>query len=77
MWWVVKKLADDTERIVYAYSRENRKLDGRFEYLKANGQLTYPQLAEGDTDADASFFAAHALRLIRKGAPAEQMIAIG
>ena len=77
MWWMVRKMDEDNERIVYAYSRESRKLDGRFEYLKGDDRIRFEQLAEGDTDADVRFFAPHALRLIHQGAPDEKMIAIG
>lgn len=77
MWWVVEKLTDDKERIVYAYSRENHNLDGRFEYLKADGSLNFITLSEGDTDWDVRKFWPHALRLIEDGAPMQKMIATG
>ncbi|MFX3634522.1 MAG: hypothetical protein ACE3L7_03030 [Candidatus Pristimantibacillus sp.] len=78
MWWKLKKLVDDEDRIVYAYSRESDTLDGEIEFLKQSKVFNCLRLASGDTQASVERFYAHVWGTISKyNAPEEKFIAIG
>ena len=78
MWWKLKKILDDDERIVYAYSRESDQLDGEIEFTKTDQQFQCLKLASGDTERGVTRFLPHDWRTIDKeGAPNERFIAIG
>ena len=79
MWWLFERLSESQNVVLYAYSRENRNLDGRvsIDTLTEEASLIQPS----SEDAGSSFCERKALekalRLINRGYPQHEMIACG
>ena len=39
MWWKFQKITDDGNKMLFLYSFESHKLDGKIEYDKENGKF--------------------------------------
>ncbi|AZV58837.1 hypothetical protein [Clostridium sp. AWRP] len=78
MWWHLKKIKDDTEKIIYAYSKESDLLDGQIEYNKKTKKINCSKLALNDTSKSVQKFFTHVYRVIvKENAPDEKFITIG
>ncbi|WP_425447749.1 hypothetical protein [Dethiothermospora halolimnae] len=78
MWWKVKKIYEDDNKIVYAYSYESHKLDGKIECYKKTQEFKCLKLSDEDNENSVQRFYTHLWRLIfKEDAPEEKIIAIG
>lgn len=78
MWWRLKKLTDNENEIVYAYSRESDLLDGQIRYHKKTEKIECLKLASNDTQRSVERFFAHVYGIIvDENAPDERMVATG
>lgn len=79
MWWLFEKLTETDTRVDYAYSRENRVLDGRISIDKTTQEITL--VKPGSNDVDSRFAQETLLqktwRIIRLGYPQHEQIACG
>ena len=78
MWWLLKKLYENSEEIAYSYGRETRKQSGKLVYNKQKNNISIVQLAENDTKKSAERLLPHFYRIIfDEQCPDERQIAIG
>lgn len=79
MWWLFEILSETDHDVLYAYSRENRQLDGRVSITKKTGDIRLVSPCAGD---NGSAFAQQkaldkAYLMIRDGYPKHRMVACG
>ena len=78
MWWFIKKIVDDQDKVIYAYGRETKELTGEVLFNRNSGEFNVTKIAEGDTLKSANGLLPHIYRIITKEkCPNERQIAIG
>lgn len=79
MWWYVKKIYDNDEKIVYSYGFETRAQSGEVEYDIKDQSFKLIKLAENDNVKIATrFLFNHLYHVINiENCPDERLIAIG
>lgn len=78
MWWKVKKIYEDKEKVIYSYSNQSNILDGEIECNKVTEKFKCNKLSKNDTEKSIERFYTHLWRLIfEENAPDEKKIAIG
>ena len=79
MWWLVKKISDNAEKVVYSYGFETDKQTGEIEFDRKTQDFTLTKLAENDNIKIVTrFLFRHLYRVIvQENCPAERQIAIG
>jgi len=56
MWWLLKKLSDDSKTVVYAYSKESRDLDGIITCEIPEIKMVCTKLSSGDDENSVKRF---------------------
>lgn len=78
MWWFLKKMVDDKDKVTYAYGRETKEVSGEVLFDKTSEEFTVIKIAKGDTEKSVDKLLPHIYRVITKEkAPNERQIAIG
>jgi hypothetical protein len=77
MWWRYKKLSETETTVVYAYSRDSKELTGELLYEKTTGDYSVLKVADNDNDGLAKWALSHFSKVIKKGFPDKDMVAIG
>lgn len=79
MWWQFQKLFEDDCFVRYAYSRENKNLDGIIEYDRQEETVTVLQPCKADEDSEWSQkkSARKMFILIEEGFPERRQAACG
>lgn len=78
MWWLLKKIADDKDKIIYAYGRETKEVSGRVIFDKISEEFIVVKIADGDTPKSVNKLLPHIYHIITKeNSPSERQIAIG
>lgn len=78
MWWFLKKIIDDENKVVYAYGCETKEVSGEVVYNKNSEEFYVTKLATGDTQKGVNKLFPHIYRIITKeNSPSERQIAIG
>jgi hypothetical protein len=77
MFWRYKKLSETEKTVVYAYSRETKEMTGELLYEKTTGDYSVLKVADNDTDSLAEWALSHLPKVIKKGFPDKDMVAIG
>lgn len=79
MWWLVKKVDDSADKVVYSYGFETKEQSGVVKFDKASENFSLTKLAVNDDERIATRFLFRQLyRLItEEGCPDERQIAIG
>ncbi len=78
MWWFLKKLIDDSEKVVYTYGFETREQSGKIKFDRETKEFEVLKIAENDSMTIVERFLLHHLfRIItEENAPNERNIAI-
>jgi len=78
MWWFVKKISDNSDKVIYSYGFETKEQSGIIEFDKKVEELSLTKLADGDNEKIASrFLFRHLYRIIvEENCPNERQIAI-
>lgn len=79
MWWQYKLIEKTAEKVVYAYSRESKKLDGLVEYWFATEErvMVRPCAADAGSKLGERCALEHLGHLIREDFPEERQVATG
>lgn len=79
MWWFVKKIADNADKVIYSYGFETKEQSGTVEFNKKAEKFSLTKLADGDNEKIASRFLFRQLYriIIEENCPNERQIAIG
>ncbi len=79
MWWYYEKISETSDVVLYAYSRENRNLDGRIKIDKKTGEAQMIQPSVEDVDGEFAQKAAcrKTYHLMKENFPDNRMIACG
>jgi len=79
MWWYYEKISETADTMIYAYSRENRNLDGRMKIDRKTGKAEMLQPSAEDVDSTYAQKAAcrKAYQLMKSNFPVNKMIACG
>lgn len=78
MFWFIKKLDENKDRLLYSYSRESKLLDGVIEFEKNTSTSNCVKYADGDDDFYFSKLAPMFNSVvIKENAPDSYLIAIG
>ena len=79
MWWYVKKICDNNEKVVYSYGFETRNQSGEVEYNRKDQSFKLVKLAENDSDKCVTRFLFRHLYhvIVQENCPNERLIAIG
>ena len=79
MWWMFEKISEIDSIVLYAYSRENRNLDGRIS-INRNTQeiiLIRPSAEDAGSEFAENTAIEKAWRIIAMGYPDRRQIACG
>ena len=79
MWWMFEKLNEENGIVLYAYSRENRDLDGRIQIKKASEEVEMVKPCTGDEGSKFAVAVAleKACHIITIGYPDRKQVACG
>ena len=79
MWWFVRKIYDDAEKVVYSYGFETTAQSGEVEFDRKTQIFTLLKSADNDNEKIAvNFLFRHLYRIIiEENCPDERQIAIG
>ena len=79
MWWMFEKISDTGSIVLYAYSRENRNLDGRISINRDTHEIIMIQPSAEDSGIKFAEDKAieKAWRIIALGYPDHRQIACG
>jgi hypothetical protein len=77
MWWYYIKLTDDNEKAVYAYGWETKETTGQLMYDKATDEYSILKIADNDNQKGAEWALSHLPKVIKKGFPDKDVVAIG
>jgi hypothetical protein len=77
MWWYYLKLTDDNEKAVYAYGCETKEATGQLMYDKTSREYSILKIAANDNQKGAEWALSHLPKVIEKGYPEMDMVAIG
>ena len=79
MWWMFEKISEMNSIVLYAYSRENRNLDGRISINRDTQEIILIQPSSEDAGSEFAENKAveKAWRIIALGYPDHRQIACG
>ncbi len=78
MWLLFQLLRETGDEYIYAYSRENRNLDGEIKYNKASKEAVVTRPCKNDRTQFAQKNAKRSFRfVVEEGFPKQRMVAYG
>jgi hypothetical protein len=77
MLWYYTKLSENEKTVIYSYSRTTKENTGELMYDKTTKEFSVLKRADNDTDSLAEWALSHLPKVIAKGFPDKDMVAIG